>query len=162
MIDPTENLLLRCRQDPKWAHEEIMWLREFFDPEAFLVSTGKPAGSERGYEFVVKSPMALLLAHHMAAILKAYGAENYVEIRFSHDELGPLTLVVQRVNGDTPGQKAAQRETEMDRLRSDLAQLHCLDVTSREGQRAFAEWRNAAVKSAKAQSAIPTPEGSEP
>ena len=34
---------------------------------------------------------------------------------------------------------------EIERLRASLKMLHYLDVTSREGQRAFNEWRNRSV-----------------
>lgn len=32
------------------------------------------------------------------------------------------------------------------RIESDLKTLHCLDVTAREGQRAFNEWRDRSVR----------------
>lgn len=38
---------------------------------------------------------------------------------------------------------------EIERLRADLAMLHCLDVTAREGQRVFAAWRNRSVKNGR-------------
>lgn len=104
--------------------EEIERLRGHLDPEACLVRAGKPPGTQTGFEFVVSSPIVRVIANHMAATLKAHGAQNYVEIGFTHEELGPLTLMVQRDRGDTPARKVAERDAEIERLRTENAQLH--------------------------------------
>jgi hypothetical protein len=47
------------------------------------------AGLEEDKTFV-------FIAAHLAAQFKAIGATNYVQIEANHEELGPLTLTIQR------------------------------------------------------------------
>ncbi len=41
----------------------------------------------------------VFIAAHLAAQFKAIGATNYVQIEVNHEELGPLTLTIQRQRG---------------------------------------------------------------
>ncbi|WP_223501764.1 hypothetical protein [Serratia sp. JSRIV006] len=51
-----------------------------------------------------------MMAEAFAEQFKAAGAVNYLELLFQHDELGPLTVTMQRVEGLTPTQKLAAAE----------------------------------------------------
>ena len=50
------------------------------------------AGLEEDKTFV-------FITAHLAAQFKAIGATNYVQIELNHEELGPLTLTIQRQRG---------------------------------------------------------------
>ena len=50
------------------------------------------AGLEEDKTFV-------FIAAHLAAQFKAIGATNYIQIEVNHEELGPLTLTIQRQRG---------------------------------------------------------------
>ena len=41
----------------------------------------------------------VFIAAHLAAQFKAIGATNYAQIEVNHEELGPLTLTIQRQRG---------------------------------------------------------------
>ncbi|MBC3253532.1 hypothetical protein H8I91_25020 [Serratia fonticola] len=51
-----------------------------------------------------------MMAEAFAEQFKAAGAVNYLELLFQHDDLGPLTVTMQRVEGLTPTQKLAAAE----------------------------------------------------
>lgn len=134
MSDETEHLCVcpDCGGIATDAVAEIQRLRAHLDPEAYLVHAGKSPGQKTGFEFAVSSPIVCIIANHMAAMLQAHGAENYVEMGFTHDKLGPLTLVVQRDHGDTPACKVAEREAEIERLRKALGSARELIAEIRE------------------------------
>ena len=49
-----------------------------------------------------KDKTFVFIAAHLAAQFKAIGATNYAQIEVNHEELGPLTLTIQRQRGRTP------------------------------------------------------------
>src|SRR5262245_41296922 len=53
------------------------------------------AGLEEDKTFV-------FIAEHLSALLKAIGDTNYIQIEVNHEELGPLTLTIQRQRGRPP------------------------------------------------------------
>lgn len=57
-----------------------------------------------------------LMAGSMAQQIKDSGAVNYLELRFQHRDIGPLTVTMQREEGLTPAQKLAQAEARIDEL----------------------------------------------
>ena len=46
-----------------------------------------------------KNKTFVFITAHLAAQFKAIGATNYVQIEVNHEELGPLTLTIQRQRG---------------------------------------------------------------
>jgi hypothetical protein len=77
----------------------------------------KPDGS---FGFTFSGFAIQMMAEAFAEQFKAAGAVNYLELLFQHDELGPLTVTMQRVEGLTPVQKLAAAEKELKQWR-DLA-----------------------------------------
>jgi hypothetical protein len=67
----------------------------------------KPDGS---YGFTFSGFAIQMMAEAFAEQFKDAGAVNYLELLFQHDELGPLTVTMQRVEGLTPAQKLAAAE----------------------------------------------------
>lgn len=70
-------------------------------------------GLENG-TLTLKGPLIPLLAEAMAQMLRpagAAGAANYAETAVTHEELGPLTLTLQRRTGATPHELRLAAET---------------------------------------------------
>lgn len=67
--------------------------------------------------FTFKSPIIPLIAEAMAQTLRpdrASGPANYTETAITHEELGPLTLTLQRKTGKTPHELRREAETRAD------------------------------------------------
>ena len=79
----------------------------------------KPDGS---FGFTFSGFAVQLMAESMAQQFKDSGAVNYLELRFQHIDIGPLTVTMQREEGLTPAQKLAQAEARIDELEVRLRQ----------------------------------------
>ncbi len=101
----------------KEAEAQLQHVREFLDPEAYLIDSGV---IKNGHEFVVRSQMVKIIVSHLGAILKSHGAQNYVQIEATHDDYGPLIFTVARKHGITPTQMVAQLTDENEELRRKL------------------------------------------
>lgn len=93
------------------------------------------AGKINLREFYVKDGMATfgleggaahLLADTFAHQFKENGAANYLEMSFVNDEVGELTVTMQRRQGKTPHQLRALAEAQRDRYRAALDRLRTL------------------------------------
>lgn len=73
----------------------------------------KPDGS---FGFTFSGFAVQLMAESMAQQFKESGAINYLELRFQHREIGPITVTMQREEGLTPAQKLAQAEARIQEL----------------------------------------------
>ena len=58
-----------------------------------------------------------------AGQFKQSGATNYFEIGFTHDELGPFTVTIQRVHGITPSQRIDELQRRVERYEEELASV---------------------------------------
>lgn len=63
------------------------------------------------------------LGRLMAEAMEEVGGTNYVEWQCAHEKLGSLTLTLQRVEGETPGQQLEEARAEVERLRSLVERL---------------------------------------
>jgi hypothetical protein len=73
-----------------------------------------------GYDISVRAPMVELIAETLVQDFKRAGGANYVEWNFTHEELGPFTITMQRRDGKTPANAAAEAKAEADDLRQQL------------------------------------------
>lgn len=83
--------------------------------------------------FTFMSPIIPLIAEAMAQTLRpdrASGPANYTEISITHEELGPLTLTLQRKTGKTPHQMRLAAETRADQ--AERRERALLDSNQRE------------------------------
>lgn len=82
-------------------------------------NTSSPDGSG-GFVFKFRSPIIPLIVESFAASLKEIGAENYCQMEVTHPEIGPLTFTVQRREGKTPAQIAAEWRERAERAEASL------------------------------------------
>lgn len=61
-----------------------------------------------------------LLAASFAEQFKDAGAENYLELGFSHPSTGPLQVTIQRTHGKTPAQLKREAEQRLEAVLADL------------------------------------------
>jgi hypothetical protein len=90
------------------------------------------AGFQNGV-FTFKGPLIPLLAEAMAQMLRPCGGSepaNYTETAITHEELGPLTLTLQRKSGQTPHELRAAAETRADQ--AERRERALLDSNGRE------------------------------
>jgi hypothetical protein len=83
--------------------------------------------------FTFKSPIIPLIAEAMAQTLRpdrASGPANYTETAITHEELGPLTLTLQRKTGATPHELRLAAETRADQ--AERRERALLDSNQRE------------------------------
>jgi hypothetical protein len=91
----------------------------------------KPDGS---FGFTFSGFAIQMMAEAFAEQFKAAGAVNYLELLFQHDELGPLTVTMQRVEGLTPVQKLAAAEERAEAAEQRLQQPIKLPKLSGDGE----------------------------
>ncbi|CAM3961623.1 hypothetical protein [Serratia silvae] len=118
-------------------------LGEFLAGEVRLnKAEAKPDGS---FGFSFSGFAVRLMAGAFAEQFKASGAINYLELTFKHDDVGPMTVTMQRVEGLTPVQKlaAAEQRAEAAELRilKAINQRWCPDVDPITGRKLFM-WLN--------------------
>jgi len=75
-----------------------------------------------------------VLAASLANILSSAGASNYVEFTVAHPDFGPLTLTLQRQQGKTPGQVAAEVIAERDAARAEVSAACCFKFVGPGGR----------------------------
>lgn len=68
----------------------------------------------------VKTPVVYIIAESLAHEFKQAGGVNYVEFKILTEDLGPLVLTMQRVDGKTPGEIADELRTENTKTKDDL------------------------------------------
>lgn len=90
-------------------------LGEFLAGEVHL-NKAEPK-SDGGFGFTFSGFAVQLMAESFADQFRESGAINYLELLFEHNEIGPLTVTMQRVEGLTPAQKLAVAEKERDVLK---------------------------------------------
>ena len=86
-----------------------------------------------GGVFTFRSPIIPLIAEAMAQTLRpdrASGPANYTETSITHEELGPLTLTLQRKTGRTPHELRLAAETRADQ--AERRERALLDSNQRE------------------------------
>ena len=88
-----------------FVHEELAALLEEKNAEiAYLraIANGKFADAAQmrlHHAGLEEDKTFVFITAHLAAQFKAIGATNYVQIELNHEELGPLTLTIQRQPG---------------------------------------------------------------
>ena len=88
-----------CQGIPTEKLEDIS-LAEFISREAYLTGFSL---SDEGASVNLKGIGVQVLAASFAGQFKANGATNYLEVHLSHSETGPLSVTIQRIEGQTPG-----------------------------------------------------------
>lgn len=88
-------------------------LYEYVAHQAFIA--GMNPGPE-GMGLGIKGLAAQMTAASFAGQFIGNGAVNYLEMRFSHPDVGPFTVTIQRTQGLTPAQKLKQIEEQRDKL----------------------------------------------
>lgn len=96
-----------------WAMLEKRW------KDAHLLSAG-PDGIG-AFSFAIRSDLAGLMAEHLAQIMKAEGAPNFVSIEADHPEMGPLTFSVERRFGQSAASQLAAAKEQISALESSLS-----------------------------------------
>ena len=71
---------------------------------------------ERGLEMQLKHPIFAKLADELAKMFDETGAVNYLEYTVRSDKYGPMTVLIQKRDGETPA-------IQNDRLRKRIAEL---------------------------------------
>ena len=88
-----------------FVHEELAALLEEKNAEiAYLraIANGKFADAAQmrlHHAGLEEDKTFVFITAHLAAQFKAIGATNYAQIEVNHEELGPLTLTIQRQSG---------------------------------------------------------------
>ncbi len=110
------------------ARDEIARLQAFIDrdwkktTELWLKGAGPAADGSFGFD--IQGTIIPLIVEHLAQTFKSMGGENYVNMEFRHEELGPLLLSLQRLHGELPGAKAARLEKEVEQHLEDKRVAH--------------------------------------
>ena len=92
-------------------------LAQFTDPKnARLVSY-------LGGVWEFKSPIFEVFVVQLAQMLAVTGAENYVEIKADHRDVGPIVVTIQRQNGKTPHELRLEAESERNAIQVKLKGL---------------------------------------
>lgn len=80
----------------------------------------QPDGS---FGFTFSGFAVQIMAESFADQFRESGAVNYLELLFEHEEIGLLTVTMQRTQGLTPAQKLARAESERDELARQVSAL---------------------------------------
>ena len=104
-------------EDPAWLRLEVEKLRAVLDErrrdfEKVYIQSLTPTGV--GFQMGLHGQATMLTASMLAAEFKAGGGENYITLTFSHPELGPMALNIQRTEGELPAVKAARLKRELE------------------------------------------------
>lgn len=70
-----------------------------------------------GFEMALHGQATMMTAEMLAAEFKAAGGESYLTLTFSHPELGPMALNIQRVEGELPAVQNVRLRKEMEAIR---------------------------------------------
>lgn len=92
---------------------------EYIANQTRLLSAGP--GESGGFDLLLDGGACRFLIEAFAQQFKQSGATNYLECSFSHNELGPLTVTLQRVHGITPAQRIDQLQRRVERYEEELA-----------------------------------------
>lgn len=93
---------------------------EFVTSQTMLAGMGP---DERGgFSMQFEGGACALLVHAFAEQFKEAGAINYLEVNFYSDDLGPLSVTIQRANGKTPGQLKSEAIAQRDELLAAIKQ----------------------------------------
>lgn len=76
-----------------------------------------------GTRVELASEFTVLLGAIMADVLRAHDAQNLVEATLTHDELGPLTLTIQRKWGKSAMDLRNEAMAEVEQLKAQVAEL---------------------------------------
>ena len=82
------------------------------------------ASRERGIQLSLRHPLFVRMACDLGSLLEESGAPNYVEYQVYSEKCGPLSVLIQRLEGETPAQQNAK-------LRKQLATLIDLIVANK-------------------------------
>jgi hypothetical protein len=108
---------LPCPPDPD---ERVAELERMVADQAALLEERFSALDLVGFEngtLTLRGPLIPLIAEAMAQMLRPHGSSepaNYTETSLCHEELGPLTLTLQRKSGKTPHELRVFAETRAD------------------------------------------------
>lgn len=102
-------------------------LAEFVASETLI--TGMAPDARGGFGIQLEGGACHLLAEAFAEQFKGSGAINYLEVNFVHDELGGMSVTMQRTGGKTPGQLKAEAVAQRYEL---LAALKHLEHNARK------------------------------
>lgn len=86
---------------------------EYVSQQAFITGMNP---SPEGMDLGIKGLAAQMMAASFAGQFIGNGAVNYLEMRFSHPDVGPFTVTIQRTQGLTPTQKLKHVEAQRDAL----------------------------------------------
>lgn len=81
---------------------------------------------KRGLEMQMRHPAFAALADGACRLLEEYGGDNYLEFGMCSDKHGPMTVLIQRDDGETPAQQNV-------RLRARIAELEQDNATQQKG-----------------------------
>jgi len=87
---------------------------EFVTSQTML--TGMGPHERGGFGIQLEGGACHLLAEAFADQFKSSGAINYLEVNFFHDELGDISVTMQRTSGKTPGQLKSEAIAQRDEL----------------------------------------------
>jgi len=93
------------------------WLQNVPELSVEEISMAK----ERGLQMRMKHPVFAKLADDIACIFAESGAINYVEFTICSEKYGPLSVVVQRIAGETPAQQNERLRKHIEELEMQLA-----------------------------------------
>lgn len=94
------------------------------ESESRLISAGpSPSG---GFECKIQSEYVQYVAALLAGYFRQEGATNYVEMRVTHPDTGPLVLSLQRVEGQTPHELRKKAETQLSDAKNHISLLEAL------------------------------------
>lgn len=104
---------------------------EFVANQTMLTGAGP---SERGgFGIQLEGGACHLLAHAFGEQFKGSGAVNFLEVNFVHDELGDMSVTMQRTSGKTPGQLKAEAVAQRDELLAAIKKIKDSLVLANEG-----------------------------
>ena len=83
-------------------------------PEAELVEMHM---DKSGLEFRLKHPIVPVMAQHLVEAFKAAGGVNYVSFEINTEDLGPLTMTMQKRWGKTPDALAHKYRDALEKIR---------------------------------------------
>jgi hypothetical protein len=106
-------------------------LAEIVSNEAYIYGMG-PA-PEGGLELKLHGMACQLLANAFAGEFVSSGAVNFIEVGMEHDDVGPMTVTIQRVQGKTPGTLRAETMKELAEANAKLETME--DFTARLKER---------------------------
>lgn len=81
-------------------------------------------------DLTVRSPEIAALADTVAELFDSVGGENYMEIHLCSERYGPMIVLVQRGEGETPAGQNTRLRAEIDSLREEVR----LAKANRDGQ----------------------------